>query len=63
MAFAIGTEFHRDSAIRYVIMVCRQAKDLKTARSLFERMHDEAQREIVLKECPECGRPSNTAAT
>jgi hypothetical protein len=63
MAVAIGTEFHRDSAIRHVIRVCREANDLKTARSLFERVHDDDLHEIILKECPECGRSSDKAAT
>jgi hypothetical protein len=54
MALAIDTEFHRHTAIRHVIGLCVQAKDLQTARSLFNRVQDASQRKIILQRHPEC---------
>jgi hypothetical protein len=63
MAFEIGTESHRASAIHPIIGVCLQAKDLKTARSLFESVQDPSRRELILKDYPECGRSSDQPKT
>jgi hypothetical protein len=63
MALAIKTDLHRDSAIKELIGVSYRARDLKSARLLFDRLHDKIVRELVLKECPELLVPKDQPPT
>jgi hypothetical protein len=52
-ARAIKDEFYQGFAIHHVITLCRTARDLDTARTLFKEVDDDFLRDQILKDAPE----------